>query len=459
MGQEIVYCFKCQQRIVSSDYAKGLAYQIENHSCCSACAVGVLDTLTPKQKELLLAKMFKATKGKQPDAPEPVASAYPSAGTRKIPVIAAPKPAGFPQPVLWGGIAVAVVLVGFLALPDRTPPPTPPQSMAPVPQPRPAVADPGPSAEERRKTERAKEAVRKAKEFEIAHPANVEEQVVRWRAARLEALQTGYEAEAERETKKAEARAVEAQAREVADLERRVREEASRKDFKAALARVAVERPRRNTPDGSALLDRLEREVRDSAASALKEIQTKATAARDRGAKGEVEALKAEVAKWGFPELLAELESSVAVAWTPIFDGKSASFLSGPSASFWKIEDGMLTQVAGQTDSQSGQSKDAYGDAEFRVRLFLQSAGQFYIAFRQTGEGSCRVNIDGPNISKLGNGDHELIFVCRGAQYTATIDGAAVPVGVLGKVAPKGRIQFNSRDGKFGIRSIEYRPL
>ena len=59
MGQEVVYCFKCQTRIHGTDFAKGQAYQVENNFCCSACVVGVLETLPPKAKEQLLAKMFK----------------------------------------------------------------------------------------------------------------------------------------------------------------------------------------------------------------------------------------------------------------------------------------------------------------------------------------------------------------------------------------------------------------
>lgn len=460
MGQEIVYCFKCQKRIVGADYAKGLAYQLENNSCCASCAVVVLDTLTPKEKEQLLAKMFKATKGKQPAAPEPViAPSTPGAGTRRIPVLPTPERSDFPQAAVWGGIGVAAVVVLFISFSDRTPPPAAPPAPAPAAAPRPVAADPVPSAEERRKADRAKEAVRKAKEFEINNPKSFDEQVVHWRAARLETLQTGYEAEAERETKKAEARAAEARAREISDLERKVRDEASRKEFQAALGRVAAERPRRTASEWPVLLDRLEREVREQAASALTDAKARAMAARDRGARSDVEAIKAEVARWGFPELSADLEAAVAAAWTPLFDGKTTGFMSGASAEHWRVENGMLTPAPGQPFPQSGQSRDVFGDGEFRFRFSLQGVGQFYIAIRQGEGGTTRVNVDGPNISKLGNGDHELVFTCRGAQVTATMDGAPVTVGVLGKAPLKGRLQFNSRDGKFGIRSIDYRPL
>ena len=96
MGQEIVY-------ISSADYAKGAAFQLENRSCCSACAVQVLDTLDPKSKELLLGKMFKATQDRQSVTSSNRTLPGPgSAGSsRKIPVARA----GPPPPPLrssWG---------------------------------------------------------------------------------------------------------------------------------------------------------------------------------------------------------------------------------------------------------------------------------------------------------------------------------------------------------------------
>src|SRR5436190_22786152 len=95
MGQEIVYCFKCQKRILGGDYAKGLAYQLEHNSCCSVCAVKVLDTLPPKAKEQLLGKMFKATHEHQSSssaAHRVIKSPSPASSTRRIPVVTTAAP-------------------------------------------------------------------------------------------------------------------------------------------------------------------------------------------------------------------------------------------------------------------------------------------------------------------------------------------------------------------------------
>ena len=37
MGQEIVYCFKCNTRLVSSDFDKGAAYWVADRPACKAC--------------------------------------------------------------------------------------------------------------------------------------------------------------------------------------------------------------------------------------------------------------------------------------------------------------------------------------------------------------------------------------------------------------------------------------
>src|SRR5579872_285991 len=144
MGQEIVYCFKCQTRILGTDYSKGLAYQLENHSCCSACAVRVLDTLPPKAKEQLMGKMFKATQEHQSTNS---ASAKAKSGpvrestTRRIPVlsppVASPRHHAGPAPgpsmplILGTGAALVAVLVLIIVLSSgRSSPVVPPETGA-----------------------------------------------------------------------------------------------------------------------------------------------------------------------------------------------------------------------------------------------------------------------------------------------------------------------------------------
>jgi hypothetical protein len=461
MGQEVVYCFKCQKRIISADFAKGQAFQVENNFCCSSCAVTVLETLPPKAKEALLAKMFKATHDRQ-SASSAAVKASPSAAssTGRIPH-ATPRPmkvAGEPSsgPLIAGivGAIVAVVIVVIFLSSGSTPPP-PPVTVPPRPPPPPVVkVDPGPSAEEKR----AKDAMKAAREFAIANPKDVDGQLRLWKLAQLEAERTGYESETKREVEKAEARIKDAVAQEFADLERDGRALATRKDFKAASELVDRARGKRSG-DWNTRIEGLRREMDDAAAKAFGELKDKATAARLRGTKTDVDAAKAEVAKWGIPEYVADLDAALEQAgWRPIFDGKTPNFLVREAQNFWLVQDGALIRDLSKGD-QAAQTNTDFEDGVFRFRFTIQNGSNVYFAVRQAGGGQTRVIFYKPELDALPSGIHEVLITCRGTDVSATLDGNPVKVTVEGKPHPRGRIQFNSAGGTFRLLSVDMRDL
>ena len=90
MGREIVYCCKCQRRILGDELDKGTAYQVKNTITCSSCALQVLETLPPKEKEALLAKMFRETKDRRSPPPKsPGATPTPRKALSPLPAPAA----------------------------------------------------------------------------------------------------------------------------------------------------------------------------------------------------------------------------------------------------------------------------------------------------------------------------------------------------------------------------------
>jgi len=129
MGQEILYCFKCRTRIVSADFAEGHAYKVGINASCGACAAEFLQTLGPKDRELLLAKMFKATQGRQ----KPAGSPPPRRATE---IIAAPptKDSRGLSIAIGAGVA-AVILAVFLATRGGSAPVPPVKEPAPVSHP------------------------------------------------------------------------------------------------------------------------------------------------------------------------------------------------------------------------------------------------------------------------------------------------------------------------------------
>src|SRR5262245_47410088 len=52
MGQEILYCFKCQTRLLGSDFEKGLAFRVNSQAACSQCVRDLLAHLPDPDAEL-----------------------------------------------------------------------------------------------------------------------------------------------------------------------------------------------------------------------------------------------------------------------------------------------------------------------------------------------------------------------------------------------------------------------
>jgi len=422
MGQEVVYCFKCQKRIHGTDFAKGLAYQVENNFCCSACAVTVLETLPPKAKEQLLARMFKATHDRESAASSSAKTSAnpPASSTGRIPhVTPRPMKVGAPAssgPMIAGivGAVVAVILiVVFLSSGGSAPPPQPP-TVTPKPPPPVVKGDPGPNPEEKRRAEAAKEAMTKAREFVISNPKDPDGQLQKWRLALLEAEHTGYEVEARRETDKAESRLKDAVAQELADLERDARALATKKDFKAAMDLVDRARGNRSTPVWSARIDSLRREFEERALA-------------------------------GPP-------------WRPLFDGKSNAFIVREAAEVWSVDNGALMRDLSKPD-QAAQSREEFGDCDIRFRFAFEKVSGFFLAVRQANGGQSRISYSKPMADSLSAGPHEIIFTCRGTEVTATLDGTSIPVTVDGKPQPRGRLQFNHSEGTFRLLAVEMRDL
>lgn len=468
MGQEIVYCFKCQKRIVGADYAKGLAFELENNSCCSACAVLVLDSLPPKAKEQLLGKMFKATQDHLP----PPSGGSPAAGgarpsTRRTPgpsgVSAGPRrPLAVPaSTVAVGGIVGGALVVGAILfvvfLPSKQSVPlNPPRSESARPASLPAPpSPPSVSPEEERREALAKDALGKARTFAISHPQDFEGQARELEAALVQVERTGYERDVRRDLEKAKARTQEACVQEIDALSRDVRKWTDRKEFKAALEALTRDQSRHASPEWITGVQRLGDEVRKSASSALMELKQKAVQAQERGAPGELAAAKAEVARWGMPELVQELEAALLPAWRPLFDGRTLDGFPSLIASAWRVENGAL--VHDNAVDNAAKIVKPYGDGDLRFRFEVQGAHKLSFTFGLEGQNRGQVVLFGQDeIKPLEGGLRELIIFCRGDASTAAIDGKPVHLQIHGHPRT-GVIQFNSNGGCIRIKSIDFR--
>src|SRR5687767_11487092 len=103
MGQEILYCFKCQERVTSSDLDSANALRFGNRTACRNCVPDLLAGLTPQERKDLVSRVQSPKKpatarGLSPATPRPKVYGAPSSSNPAI---------------LWtiGGVIVVLVIV------------------------------------------------------------------------------------------------------------------------------------------------------------------------------------------------------------------------------------------------------------------------------------------------------------------------------------------------------------
>jgi len=465
MGQEIVYCFQCQGRILGADFERGQAYQLGQRFVCSGCAAAVLPTLPLKERERLMADMFKATRDRRSTSSSslPVSNrgAEGRKSTGRIPIVKRPPPQPGPAPqVLWGGLAAAVaaiVLVLWVALGSGSSPP--PTFAAPPAPPRPAPA-PVPAPDPRTAT--AREAMGKAESFGTLHLKDVEGVVREWEAAVKASENTGYARDAGLKLAEAVRRRTEAFDRELADLEGEARIPLAAEEYKKAADLFKAAASRHAHPDWSFSLEKKVGEIYQLAAGQLAPLKEKAVLQQNRKEAAELTQTRRRVEKWGYPELLTELNQAVAAApppeegppWTSILRGRWTEELVKANGGWAWDGDALVTT---SPTPRPARTFVDYQDGEFRVRFEAVGATYAFFNVRQGEGGACMVQILRPVFEGLGAGEHVLVITFRGSTVSSTLDGKSLPVEIV-KRPTTGAFQFAPANGKFRITSIEYRP-
>jgi len=321
MGQEILYCYKCQRRIVGAEFAKGQAYQFGNHISCSSCAAELLPTLASKEREQLLAQMFKATRDRQSTSSAALKAASPPAKTRQrttahIPIIRprSASAAGSPEPALWwglgGGIAVIVIAAFALLGGKEEVGPAPPALTERARRESPPPAPPPESALEARRRESALAALRKARDYSEAHREDLEGQIRAWEEAVLASEKTAVFEDVKRELAQRVGRR-ETIAKGLAELEAQARPKLASEEFKSASDLFQAARGRHEAKEWTGPIDRRIREIHDLAVQTGASLREKAMAAQERRATAEVRETLERIARFGYPEVERESRQAV----------------------------------------------------------------------------------------------------------------------------------------------------
>jgi hypothetical protein len=173
MGQEIVYCFKCQIRLLGSDFEKGKAFRVGTHVACLDCMRELLKD--DKDPEGELERRKRAQMAKAAESPQagtgfhkiPSAASRGGSSTGRIPMVTPPlgtpssltgrtpavgshaqaAPSTNRLPLVFAAAGVVVLLLAFFVFRGSPEPPrreNPVDTSGPVPPPLPVRPEPSP---------------------------------------------------------------------------------------------------------------------------------------------------------------------------------------------------------------------------------------------------------------------------------------------------------------------------
>jgi len=284
MGQEILYCSRCQVRIRSADFERERAYRINGAVSCFKCARDVIHSLPPDTVKQLLeqiaAKEEAAEKKKsstsrilriselKPLKPQTVRAA---AGR------SSPGPSGGWAATLIVGI-VAVVAAAFLVSsgsdspprrPPPTTPPTPPREVAGVtpavrPVEPPPAAAPVPEKPPSAGTfdAEATESLARARTFARNNPEDWAGQLRLYELAAWDAGGTALIDTARRELDEVKKNDRELARAELPGILEKSRQDSEREEFGHALTTLRKGRAKHGSPEWTGTIDDTEKSVR-----------------------------------------------------------------------------------------------------------------------------------------------------------------------------------------------------
>lgn len=271
MGQEILYCGRCQVRIVGGDFEKGEAYRVGEQVACHKCAMEMLATAPLPIQQQILDQKKKALDRKTGSLPA-VSRGLTGSSTA---VRTAKTAEGSKAPVaaivgVGVGVALAIVIGAVVMSSGSTPPAPPP--VKPVPPP--AVA-PGPPPKD-------------------------------------------FAAGAKRELEAAERKRKELAGAEQTALLSRAREIGVNGEYQKAADLLAAARKNHPDADWTKPIDDRIQELEKTMASEFPALRDKAVDARKREGTAELSLIREKVARWGSARYTEELEKSLVDAFPPV---------------------------------------------------------------------------------------------------------------------------------------------
>ena len=128
MGQQIIYCASCGNKILDRDFQSRSAYRLDSRAFCKQCAPEALKSLPPDKMAEVLAQISQAQSSPQLKVPARQASskALPAAAPSTRRQAGEPSRTGLIAGLAAGAALVIGLLAWILSGSSRPPPPPPP---------------------------------------------------------------------------------------------------------------------------------------------------------------------------------------------------------------------------------------------------------------------------------------------------------------------------------------------
>lgn len=338
MGNEIVYCVRCQSRLLAAEFERGKAVRHADKPYCVGCLRAFALTLPPEEAQRLLEQLAQKRGGEAVPPETPRRGTSRRTSTSRIPVVKTERRTVAPGadshssavPILIAG--AVILLLGAVAalIPGRAEPsprnPDPPKPAAPaVEMPRreapPSKAEPPPElsadAHAARLEESARKALDKARAYGKANPSDLSGRIAQFEQAAWECRGTRFAAEARREHEVLQKQRGEQVAAELAPIAEKAGAAAAASRYAEALAIIQKERTRLPGDDWHSAVGQKILEIRQAADQAFLPLRQKALQSRRLGDEKEAAAILERVRTWGLEDLSADLGAALAAVPLP----------------------------------------------------------------------------------------------------------------------------------------------
>jgi hypothetical protein len=368
MGQEILYCSKCQTQLRSADFEKEKAYRLHNSVFCTKCARESVRSLPPETIHQLIGQISRQEEaGKKQSSTSRILRVVEIRPGKSLPprraAGAGAASSGAAVWIILGALAavtaLAVVLVSGPSEPKSASkaPAAPLAVPAPLPDPRPGPdaslprlpAPPAPSGVAGTFDAEATESLRRAREFVRTNPGDLVGQISLFEKAAWDSSGTSLQDAAQRDLESLKVKDRVVAAKELPGLLDAARAAAAKEDFGQALKLLEQGRKQHAVTEWTSPVEKTQKELRSQVDELYGPLKEKALAAARAPNPGELQALRERIARWSLDEYRTGLDEVLS----------HASPLPGPapSPSPPKTNPPLLpvqAPIPGEADSEPG---------------------------------------------------------------------------------------------------------